>query len=90
MRLLNVHSFQLERYDDIEETPDYATLSHRWSNKESRFVNFHAVDWHSLRNSTSGVGEEDVGIAKILSACAVTRNLDLDYLWVSVKDRSPI
>ncbi|KAF2173993.1 hypothetical protein M409DRAFT_62179 [Zasmidium cellare ATCC 36951] len=83
MRLLNVHSLQLEKYDDIEETPEYAILSHRWSKNEMRFGHFHVVDWDSIRKSALDASHvDDVGLAKILSACAVTKTFNLDYLWI--------
>ncbi|KAK4498320.1 hypothetical protein PRZ48_010978 [Zasmidium cellare] len=83
MRLLNVHSLQLEKYDDIEETPEYAILSHRWSKNEMRFGHFQGADWDTLRKSAIDGGKEDeIGIAKILSACAVTKSFALDYLWI--------
>lgn len=83
MRLLNVHSLHLEKYDDIDETPGYAILSHRWSKNEVKFGHFQATDWDLLTRHAGGVSHEDnVGLAKILSACSVTKTFDLDYLWM--------
>lgn len=73
MRLINVHTLELEEYYGIR-TPPYAILSHTWGDEEVTLQ-----QWEQGSKSFLHVRE---GYKKILGACAQTKRDELDYLWV--------
>ena len=70
MRLLNAHTRKLEEYTG-RNVPRYAILSHRWEEEEVIF-----------QDMTSPTSLAKKGYEKIKSACWLTLDHGLDYLWV--------
>ncbi|EXJ90585.1 hypothetical protein A1O1_03688 [Capronia coronata CBS 617.96] len=70
MRLINVRTMQLEEFHS-GHIPNYAILSHRWELEEVSFQEMGAPKIFGKK-----------GYGKIQSACWMTRNKGLSYLWV--------
>ena len=71
MRLINTKTFQLETFDNWENVPPYAILSHTWEQEEVLFCDI-----------TTDVEKKKRGWAKILGASFEANRLGLLYLWV--------
>lgn len=69
MRLLNVHSLQIESRDPLAQI--YAILSHTWGDEEVTFQEFHDPDEHSKK-----------GYKKILDCCNQAREEGIDWVWI--------
>ncbi|CAG9980518.1 unnamed protein product [Clonostachys byssicola] len=73
MRLLNAHTLKLELFHDPDaQNVKYATLSHTWGEDE--------VSFSDMQNPTAA--EKKLGFAKIRSACEMTIDYGLSYVWV--------
>lgn len=72
MRLINVHTGELEEFFGRADVPPYAILSHTWGEGEVSYQ-----DWQS-----QGVRASRAGSAKIERACEQSRRDGLRYLWV--------
>lgn len=70
MHLINIDTFELERFDT--NAPPYAILSHRWRDGEVSFVEFQDP------NKRQG----KAGFSKISDTCAQARRNGLKYAWV--------
>lgn len=75
MRLLNIHTRQLEEYHG-RDTPKYSILSHRWGDEE---VTFNDI---SGENGAPDVFEGKEGYRKIDFACRQAAADGLHYTWV--------
>ncbi|KAI2466039.1 HET-domain-containing protein [Annulohypoxylon bovei var. microspora] len=71
MRLLNVHSRQLEEFLDVDIAPRYAILSHTWGNEEVTFQDLEGKDYKSKS-----------GYRKIQGCCSRAYQDGYDYVWV--------
>ena len=73
MRLLNVHTFQLEEYfgDFGKDIPKYAILSHTWGNGEVTITDLQTPQ-----------GRLKIGWKKIEYACTEARSYGLNYAWI--------
>lgn len=71
MRLLNVHTLELEEFTNEDKTPPYAILSHRWEQDEVSFK-----DWRKKR-ITSGQGYD-----KIVRCCRFTKAQGYSWCWI--------
>ncbi|KAI0517217.1 heterokaryon incompatibility protein-domain-containing protein [Xylaria bambusicola] len=71
MRLINVHTLELEEFWG-REPPAYAILSHTWGSKEVSFQ-----EWKD-RASIS----HKAGYRKIRDVAQLTESFDIDYCWV--------
>ncbi|KAF4962719.1 hypothetical protein FSARC_9280 [Fusarium sarcochroum] len=73
MRLINIHTLQLEFFPG-GEVPRYAILSHVWGSDEVTFGDINSV------------GHDDAlqldRYSKLRESCNMTRSLKLDYLWI--------
>ncbi|KAF2229657.1 hypothetical protein EV356DRAFT_510315 [Viridothelium virens] len=93
MRLLNVHSLQVEDFTK-RPAPQYVILSHRWVDNEPKFQDFEEM--HSLqatttntqrlaalRNCNNGNFGANDGFAKVAWACKMVRERQhgVQYLW---------
>jgi hypothetical protein len=70
MRLINVHTMQLEEYYGTN-IPPYAILSHTWDLDEVSFHDFH-----------SPTARDRAGFLKIEHACEQARNDNIGHVWV--------
>ena len=81
MRLLNVHTLDIETFDQPEEK--YAILSHRWGKSEVKFVDLpDAKGEINEQLSEEQPDDPTTGTAKIAKACFQCRELQLKYLWI--------
>ncbi|KAI8951946.1 heterokaryon incompatibility protein-domain-containing protein [Xylaria longipes] len=71
MRLLNVQTFALEKFD-CPPYPPYAILSHTWSDEEITFQ-----DTHDLRKASV-----KAGFKKLRLTCLMTAAQQLQYVWI--------
>ncbi|KAG0645438.1 Vegetative incompatibility HET-E-1 [Hyphodiscus hymeniophilus] len=72
MRLINTKTMRLEDFS-VRKVPEYAILSHTWTEEE---VTFHEI-----------TGQDDAfirkaGFAKILKTCVLARANNIKYAWV--------
>lgn len=70
MRLINVHTLQLEEYFG-NAIPPYAILSHTWGEEEVLFSELN-----------DGTGKSKKGYEKIQRACMQARSDRIWYAWV--------
>ncbi|KAF0325649.1 het domain-containing protein [Colletotrichum asianum] len=77
MKLINVHTLEIEAFNAGEQVPRYAILSHTWGGDE---ISFH--EWITNFGNTSPEYLEKEGYLKIINACSKTRDDKLRYLWV--------
>ncbi|KAI8632710.1 HET-domain-containing protein [Xylariaceae sp. FL1651] len=70
MRLINIHTLQLQ--DFIDDIPPYAILSHTWGSDEVTFGDF--------KDSTKREGQ--AGFRKIQLTCKQAYNAGLNWAWV--------
>ncbi|KAF9229778.1 HET-domain-containing protein [Gyrodon lividus] len=75
MRLLNVHTLELENFPG--DPPPYATLSHQWGKAEDE-VSFQAI----LQLPTQPSVRNKTGFAKILGCSEQAKKHGLDYIWI--------
>lgn len=77
MRLVNVHTVQLEEFLD-NRIPKYAILSHTWEDQEVLFDEFIAIN--------PALNEDDErftpGYAKIFNFCRFADARGYDYVWI--------
>ncbi|OTB18808.1 hypothetical protein K445DRAFT_8829 [Daldinia sp. EC12] len=71
MRLLNVHTMQLDEVLDVEDAPAYAILSHTWGKDEVTFQSLHNEE---IKSTT--------GYRKIEYFCLQAIRDGFDYAWV--------
>jgi hypothetical protein len=69
MHLLNTTTLRLSHF--FNSVPNYAILSHTWTNEEVTFENIHTTDAVSK-----------VGYPKLFGACTQARNDGFEWLWV--------
>src|ERR1700759_5575797 len=74
MRLLEVNTLTLCRFDDIKKIPPYAILSHTWSDEE---VTFELMQQRRHANLKKMKGYE-----KILSASRQAATDGFEYIWI--------
>ncbi|CAK1356581.1 Vegetative incompatibility protein HET-E-1 [Cercospora beticola] len=74
MRLLNVHTLELEEFTD-EDLPPYAITSHRWGKTS------HETTYDDVAHARQ---QQKPGYQKVLSFCKFVREcqLDLDWIWI--------
>ncbi|KAK2778626.1 het domain-containing protein [Colletotrichum kahawae] len=77
MKLINVHTLEIEAFNAGEQVPRYAILSHTWGGDE---ISFH--EWITNSGNPSPEYLEKDGCLKIINACSKTRDDKLRYLWV--------
>ena len=65
MRLLNVHTLELEDFTG-REVPNYCILSHRWGNDEVSYKEFR-----------KGAKKDSAGYRKILDFCALVKDREV-------------
>lgn len=70
MRLLHTERLEFEEFFD-SETPDYASLSHRWTRDEVSFRNFHHCKQRRAQN-----------FAKIENYCALAWQNGYEWVWI--------
>ncbi|KAF4468041.1 Vegetative incompatibility HET-E-1 [Fusarium albosuccineum] len=73
MRLLNIHTLQLEFFAG-HEVPRYAALSHVWGSDEATFEDICSVNRDDVLHLSR--------YAKLRQSCTTVRSLRLDYLWI--------
>ena len=81
MHLLNVKTLSLEEfYDDSNDLPKYAIVSHRWGESE---VSFQKI------SQASQAGKE--GFRKIVESAYLAEQSGLSYIWIDTCciDKSP-
>ena len=71
MRLLNVHSMQLEEFFE-NEIPPYAILSHRWGREE--------VTFQDMKDEAKAA--KKAGYTKITGCCQLATSDSYDYFWI--------
>jgi len=69
MRLLNVHTLQLEEF--FKDEPPYTILSHTWGDEEVSF-----------QDLSSGAAENLKGYQKLLGCCSKSAEEGFDYTWI--------
>ncbi|KAF2002017.1 HET-domain-containing protein [Amniculicola lignicola CBS 123094] len=74
MRLLNVHTLQLQSFMDERNAPPYAILSHTWGNDELTF--------EELAGPRLSQDKESQGVWKILKCAEEAQRAGLDHIWV--------
>lgn len=74
MRLLNVHTLELEEFTD-EDLPPYAITSHRWGKTS------HETTYDDVAHARQ---QQKPGYQKVLNFCKFVRDcqLDLDWIWI--------
>lgn len=72
MRLLNATTLRVESIPAGSTRPEYAILSHRWTDDEVSFQEIHA----------KGGGRKKRAFAKIKACCEMARRHGLSYVWV--------
>lgn len=72
MRLLNVYSLELEEFWDEGSIPQYAAISHRWSQEE---VTFQAFKRGKPQTPTPSWD-------KLLSVCRIAKDQEYKYIWM--------
>lgn len=82
MRLLNVHTFQLEELNEAEKQKyEYAILSHTWVHgKETLFQDLQ--DAAKVGMSQLDKPKEPYGVSKIAWSASIARERKLDYIWI--------
>ncbi|KAK7960709.1 HET domain-containing protein [Apiospora saccharicola] len=81
MRLINIHTLEIEEAVGSLVEHEYAILSHTWQHGQELTL----PEWNTtLDGSTSKCDNlpEKHGYTKIKAACAEARSRGLDYLWV--------
>lgn len=78
IRLLNVDTLQLAEFADLN-TPDYAILSHRWTQGQELKLDDLKK---SPSESTNLFGRKRAGALKLKGACIVTRRHGLQWIWI--------
>jgi heterokaryon incompatibility protein (HET) len=73
MRLLNVHTLQLEEFIGEFDIPEYGILSHTWENEEILFSHI---------NNLSDDIRARQGFQKVKGACILAEEEGLDYIWI--------
>ena len=73
MRLLNVHTLDISEFFD-DDIPEYSILSHTWGPEEGTFQ-----QWTTHPSPASSPNR---GFKKIISACKLSREDRIDYIWV--------
>ena len=71
MRLLSVHSLQLQQFHDEETLPEYAILSHTWGEEEVTLQDLRRDSVHQMK-----------GYQKVQKSCERARSDSLDYIWI--------
>ncbi|KAK3640131.1 hypothetical protein LTR56_005543 [Elasticomyces elasticus] len=72
MRLINTDTLKLHDFIDADSAPEYAILSHRWSDEEVSYK-----EWRKGRCT-----ESSKGYVKIVDACAFAQARGQAWLWV--------
>ena len=73
MRLLNVHTLELEEFL-TSATPEYAILSHTWGDDE--------VSFQDVQRQDSPPADERAGFPKIAYSCTQAAKDALGYIWI--------
>ncbi|KAE9381065.1 HET-domain-containing protein [Stipitochalara longipes BDJ] len=94
MRLINVHTMELEEYFD-EEIPPYAILSHTWGKEEVSFQEWTSLFRHrklekrfgkSIEYMFAGLELDTIhersGYSKIVRCAEEARSNSINYIWV--------
>ena len=71
MRLINIKTLELEEFGE-GSIPEYAILSHRWTNEELTFKEV-------FKNRCD---TQKKGYRKLVKACEVAATYDVDFLWI--------
>jgi hypothetical protein len=72
MRLINCETLQLEEFFE-DDTPEYASLSHRWGKEEVSLQQF---------LSDEEIVKSKAGYSKIMNFCAIAKRHGHGYGWV--------
>ncbi|KAI0419291.1 HET-domain-containing protein [Xylaria grammica] len=79
MRLLNVSTLDFKEVAD-PGSQKYAILSHTWEDGEEVSLQDWLI-WHRKRQGWEDVANRR-GLVKILGACKMTKEYNLDFLWI--------
>lgn len=90
MYLLNINTMRLERVGSTDSAPEYAILSHTWSqdidNPELVFADWNEESQKSARAAVAGDFREMLpsgsAMWKLVGFCKLARALSLDYVWI--------
>ena len=74
MRLLHTTSIKFYTFDDEENIPSFAILSHTWGNAE--------VSFQDLTTKSASELNVSEGYWKIRSCCALAAKEGIDYIWI--------
>ena len=82
MRLINVDTFEIEDFNQPDNVPEYAILSHRWTNKEVEFKQFQKLNKTCLKNPENTDYGAETSVAKAAWACLKARQQNIKYVWM--------
>jgi len=75
MYLINVVTYLLKYFVDIDDCPDYAALSHRWGATEDELT-FQEIEHITERTL------QKLGWQKLVRSCEAAKNLKCDWVWI--------
>jgi hypothetical protein len=76
IRLLNVHTLELEDIDEGSNAPPYLILSHRWGKPHEE------VSFKDLEDQGSRYFQKKAWKSKVEGFCLLARKHDFDYVWI--------
>ena len=77
MYLINVRTYLLEHFVDVEDCPDYAALSHRWGTTKDELT-FHEIEIDVITERT----KQKPGWKKLVRSCQAAKKLDCEWIWI--------
>ncbi|KAK5994764.1 Vegetative incompatibility protein HET-E-1 [Cladobotryum mycophilum] len=81
MRLINVHNYQLELFND-SSIPPYAILSHTWGKNEVTYLQLQPSSRRNGPDKRSIESSKDTTYRKVIFTCKQAIRDGLDYAWI--------